>query len=89
MEVVFNALVDPSLKIHAAAEKHVQFERLGFFVFDKDSDLANNKFVLNLTVNLKDSKPKPAAGAAGAASSANRSRKEEQEKQLAEKLVSF
>ncbi len=87
--VMTNALVDPSLKIHAAAEKHVQFERLGFFVFDKDSDLANNKFVLNLTVNLKDSKPKPAAGAAGAASSANRSRKEEQEKQLAEKLVSF
>jgi glutaminyl-tRNA synthetase len=89
-EVVMNqALADPSLKIHAAAEKHVQFERLGFFVFDKDSDFQNNKFVVNLTVNLKDSKPKSVAGAGGAgSSSANRSRKDEQQKQLAEKLVS-
>lgn len=84
--VMSSALADPSLKIHAAAEKHVQFERLGFFVFDKDCDFNNNKFVVNLTVNLKDSKPKPAAGAAGS-SSANRSRKEEQERQLAEKMV--
>ena len=64
-----------------------QLERIGFFVVDKDSTLipasgssAAPSLVLNLTVSLKDSKPK-VAGAP------NRSRKEEQERQLAEKKV--
>lgn len=82
--VVATALADLSIKAHIAAEKHVQFERIGFFVLDKDSKLVDNKFVYNLTVNLKDSKPKSAVGPG---SSASRSRKEEQEKQLAEKMA--
>jgi hypothetical protein len=157
-EVVFpNALVDPSMfRWKPVPETHFQFERLGFFVVDKDSkyaaaaaaaaaadatgaaaaaaaavDSATNavagvagavsaeavavveelytlsttastetvaaaaavtsaavaaakkgvKLVLNLTVNLKDSKPKAAGAPAG------KSRKEEQAKQLAEKMV--
>jgi glutaminyl-tRNA synthetase len=84
--VVKTALVDPSLLRWApAAEKHFQFERLGFFVVDSDSVLDSaspekSRFVFNLTVNLKDSKPKTAGGA-------TRSRKDEQAKQLADKMV--
>lgn len=55
--------------------KHVQFERLGFFVVDYDT--TTDKFVFNRTVTLKDSAPKVETG--------NRSRKEEQLRQLAEK----
>ena len=73
------------------AELPVQLERLGFFTIDKDSfGLANNttenngkngsKIVLNLTVSLKDSKPKEA-------NAPSKSRKEEQAKQLAEKMA--
>ena len=64
-----------------------QFERLGFFVVDKDSVLPptpyapeSHSFVFNLTVTLKDSKPK----AVGAPS---KSRKDEQAKALADKMV--
>lgn len=60
---------------------HFQFERIGFFVVDFDSDVENNKYVFNLTVTLKDvNKPK---------ASGNKSRKEEQDMQLSLKLVSF
>jgi hypothetical protein len=69
---------------------HFQFERLGFYVIDKDSVITQpskkNKtpsirLIFNLTVTLSDSnKPKDDA-------SANRSRKAQQEKQLAEKMV--
>lgn len=84
-EVVLpGALVDPSLlKWSPVPEMHFQFERLGFFVVDKDST-AGGTYVFNLTVGLKDSKPKtantndPTAG---------KSRKEEQARQLAEKMV--
>lgn len=55
--------------------KHVQFERLGFFVVDYDT--TDSKFVFNRTVTLRDSAPKAEAG--------SRSRKEEQMRQLAEK----
>lgn len=73
------ALVDPSLLTwKPKAEDHFQFERLGFFVVDRDSTA--EKLVLNMTVNLKDSKPKEAG-------MPNRSRKEEQAKALADKLV--
>jgi hypothetical protein len=85
-----NALVDPSIFAHAPhAELHVQFERLGFYVIDRytsaeactpEGSAAGQKMTFNLTVLLKDSKPK----AAGAPS---RSRKEEQAAQLAEKMV--
>ena len=75
-----SAMVDPSilrLKL-THSETVVQFERIGFFVVDQDSDAS--KLVFNLVVNLKDSKPK----VEGAPS---RSRKEEQDRQLAEKLA--
>ena len=45
------------------------------------------KLVFNLTVTLKDSKPRDTATGSNAASNASRSRKEEQAKQLAEKKV--
>lgn len=61
-------------------EFHYQFERLGFFVVDKDSNINDKKLVFNMTVNLRDSKPKDE-------NNANRSRKEEQDKQLADKLA--
>jgi len=73
------ALVDPSLlSWNPVPEMHFQFERLGFFVVDKDS--TEGKIVLNMTVNLKDSKPKEAGAP-------NRSRKEEQARAAAEKLA--
>lgn len=50
-------------------------------VVDKDSSPQDNKFVFNMSVSLKDSKPKVEGGAAP------RSRKEEQAKQLAEKMA--
>ncbi len=97
--------VDASLlKWNPEVESHFQFERVGFFVVDKDSvivDNNNNKYVFNLTVNLKEtSKPKSSnsssssgeggegGGGGGAVTGAGRSRKEEQDKQLADKLVS-
>jgi len=87
-----NALMDPSIfKWDPQPESHYQFERLGFFVLDRYSPIAMpsiseatttsvTKMVFNLTVPLKDSKPKEA----GAPS---KSRKEEQAKQLADKMA--
>ena len=69
----------------------MQFERLGFYVIDRYTPVeacsaagaaaGQQRMTFNLTVLLKDSKPK----ATGAPS---RSRKEEQAAQLAEKMVS-
>lgn len=71
------------LKWDPKPEKHFQFERIGFFVVDTDSNLDAKKFVFNLTVNLKEiNKPKVDGDSA-----TNRSRKEEQDRQLAAKLV--
>lgn len=83
------ALVDSSVFNHVGPEKYIQLERIGFFILDKDSvlnssDMKQSKLVFNLTVNLKDSKPKSATNAS---SGATRSRKEEQAKQLAEKMA--
>ena len=86
--VVTNALCDPHVvATPPECETHFQFERLGFFVVDKDSKqrclTANDRtsgLVFNLTVGLKDSKPKDAT-------MQNRSRKEEQARQLAEKVA--
>lgn len=77
-----NALVDASFitDFKPTNEQHYQFERLGFYVVDKDTDSVTGKYVFNLCVTLKDSKPKPAGAP-------NKSRKEEQAKQLAEKMV--
>jgi len=77
-EVIYhNALVDPSvLKYTGISEWHCQFERVGFFVVDPDA--TSDRFVFNLTVSLKDSKPAATKG---------KSRKEEQARQLAEKMA--
>lgn len=115
--VVKTALADPSLLatlfpaeiaaqtpyVHndVLPQRHVQFERVGFFVLDRDTvfdptDSKKNRIVLNLTVTLKDSKPETEGGAAGAKASesslngeaeALRLRKEEQARALAEKQV--
>lgn len=78
--VMATARVDPSIaNWKPQAEMHFQFERVGFFVVDKDS--TPDRLVFNLTVNLKDSKPKAAGAGPG------KSRKEEQVKQMAEKLA--
>ena len=86
--VVTNALCDPHVvSPPPKSEEHFQFERLGFFVVDKDSRprdvTANDRssgLVFNMTVGLKDSKPKDA-------NVQNKSRKEEQARQLAEKVA--
>ena len=86
--VVTSALCDPHvLSAAPEVESHFQFERLGFFIVDKDSRPRNatatdraSGLVFNLTVGLKDSKPKDAAVQ-------TKSRKEEQARQLAEKVA--
>jgi hypothetical protein len=56
--------VDNSVFKHSPApEKHFQFERVGFFVVDKDT--ADGKLVFNLTVTLKDGGKPTTAAAAG------------------------
>lgn len=91
--IMSQALIDPSLinyyhsQLVSNTISHFQFERIGFFVLDKDTNLQNNHFVFNLTISLKDSKPiDPNANTN--TSTANKSRKEEQMKLLAEKQVS-
>jgi glutaminyl-tRNA synthetase len=51
LQVITNALVEPSLK-EATAESRYQFIRKGYFCLDKDS--APGKLVFNRTVTLKD-----------------------------------
>jgi glutaminyl-tRNA synthetase len=82
-EVVVRGLVDGSIVSHykAASGMHFQFERIGFFICDKDSTADN--LVFNLTVALKDSKPHNEATAVGP----SKSRKEEQDRVMAEKLA--
>jgi glutaminyl-tRNA synthetase len=92
-EVVVQALLDPHILSHAPQpEMHFQFERIGFFVTDKDSasvgqtigkssieGITPTGLVFNSTVSLKDSKPKVAG--------TGKSRKDEQARQLAEKMA--
>ncbi len=48
--MIQNSYADSSLLTwEMKAETHFQFERLGFFVVDKDSDRNNSKYVFNLT----------------------------------------
>lgn len=93
-EVVVSAMIDPSLSTYykltgPSPHTHFQFERIGFFVIDKDTVFEPEmKLVFNLTVSLKDSKPTaPNDPKAAAGVNTNRSRKEEQAKQLAEKMA--
>ncbi|MFC6673472.1 glutamine--tRNA ligase/YqeY domain fusion protein [Marinobacterium aestuariivivens] len=52
LEVLTDSRVEIGLK-HAVAESHYQFERLGYFSVDRDSD--ENRLVFNRTVTLRDS----------------------------------
>jgi tRNA synthetases class I (E and Q), anti-codon binding domain len=58
--VVTTAVVDPSVK-DAVAGTSYQFERLGFFVVDRDSrtDAVGGKLVFNRTATLRDGAGKP------------------------------
>eukprot|EP01036_Dinobryon_divergens_P030807 gene30807-40109_t len=76
-EIVYsNARCDSSL-----LSDHFNLQRLGFFVVDQDSSFQAGsppKLVFNLTVTLKDSKPRDTATGSNTVSNASRSRKEEQ-----------
>ena len=52
---VLTAKLEPSLK-EARAEQRYQFERIGYFTLDKDSNLAPNasRLIFNRTISLKD-----------------------------------
>jgi glutaminyl-tRNA synthetase len=52
LEVIDNALVEPSVKLQAAG-KHYQFLRTGYFVIDPDT--TPDKLVFNRVVGLRDS----------------------------------
>ena len=51
LEIIENALVEPSVKLQAAG-KHYQFLRTGYFVIDPDT--TPDKLVFNRVVGLKD-----------------------------------
>ena len=57
LSVVSSAMADPSI-VSAPAGTLFQFERVAYFVVDPDSDNSSRQYVLNRTVNLKESKPK-------------------------------
>jgi glutaminyl-tRNA synthetase len=63
--VLKNALIDPSLAQPGRVKlwDHFQFERVGFFVADKDSDFEAGKLVFNMTVGLKESVEKKTVAA--------------------------
>jgi glutaminyl-tRNA synthetase len=60
---VVAARCEPSLR-EARSETRYQFERLGYFVLDKDS--TSERLVFNRTVTLKDSWAKQAQKPSGA-----------------------
>jgi len=74
--VIRNAKVDSSVS-GARPETPFQFERVGFFVVDKDS--TEDKLVFNLTVNLKEAPSKKSQSE----NDAEKNRKEEQARQKA------
>lgn len=51
LKILSKALVEKNMSLESV-EQAFQFERLGYFVFDKDS--TNEKFIFNKTVSLKD-----------------------------------
>lgn len=51
---VHSAIIDPSV-VDLKPLDRVQFERLGFYCVDLDTDAATGKYVFNKTVGLKES----------------------------------
>ena len=52
-KVLSNIKIEPYLAQTAKAGDHYQFQRIGYFTVDPDSD--ENKLVFNRTISLKDS----------------------------------
>ena len=53
-----NSLVNKSILQGLKHSDHFQFERLGYFVCDYDTDVAKQRYVFNLTIDLGDEKNK-------------------------------
>jgi hypothetical protein len=53
-----NSLVNRSILSGLKHLDHFQFERLGYFVCDYDTDVNTGRFVFNLTIDLGDEKNK-------------------------------
>ena len=53
LKVLSNIKIEPYLAQTAKAGDHYQFQRIGYFTVDPDSD--ENKLVFNRTISLKDS----------------------------------
>jgi glutaminyl-tRNA synthetase len=55
--VLSNCYIDAALAVPGKLKvfDHFQFERLGYFVVDSDSNTATGKLVFNQTVGLKES----------------------------------
>ena len=53
LKVLSNIKIEPYLAQTAKAGDHYQFQRIGYFTVDTDSD--ENKLVFNRTISLKDS----------------------------------
>ncbi len=89
--VIQGAMVDPSILTTSGKfppkETHFQFERLGVFVVDKDSDSAAGQLVINRTVAIKQAKSKPQDAKTAAQLEAENKRKESQKAALAEKAA--
>ena len=54
--VKYHALVNRDLCEKVKPLDHFQFERLGYFVCDPDSECDKGRYVFNLTVDLGDGK---------------------------------
>ena len=87
--VILDSLIDSSILTHYTLNigSHFQYERIGYFVIDPDSNISTNKLIFNLTVSLKDSKPIETNNNSNNNNEKSKSRKEEQLKQLADKLA--
>ena len=54
--IKYHALVNRDLCEKVKPYDHFQFERLGYFVCDPDSECDKGRYVFNLTVDLGDGK---------------------------------
>ena len=52
----YHSLVNKELCKNCKSGDHFQFERLGYFVVDPDTDVKKDRYVFNLTVDLGDGK---------------------------------
>ena len=55
LKVVSNVKIEPYLAETAHVGDHYQFQRIGYFTVDPDTNAADGKIVFNRTISLKDS----------------------------------